>query len=104
MTLKVVDIEELEQTKEYKKAKKFLDEGLMREFVRKADDELKAVIVSKEMQIQQVRKETEANENYKKAVAVLKDFRASAREVTDEAKAISGLSTLILRMRKEDGN
>ena len=96
--------ESLQESKAYKILEKIFGENDALDFYRRDTENLEATIVACETQQSQAKAEMEANEAYKKANAIVKDFRKSLAEVFKPLKAKKESAAEILNYQKDLAN
>lgn len=93
---------ELMDTKEFKRAAKKVGDSEAKRIIEKTDEELKQLIASHSVSIQQVKAEMESNPNYQSASELIKGCKSAMKETADPLKAVVTLATTTLRSRKSN--
>ena len=100
--VKVVQIpDELLDSKEYKKLVKQMGEENCREFFQKSEEDLRALIAECEVQKKEAKNQTKANDSYRQAAGVLKDFNGALRDAMKPLNEKVSAATAIIAVRNE---
>ena len=91
----------LQESKAFKALAKLLGEVEVRDFYRRANEDLEATIVACETQQSQAKAEVDENPAYKKANAVVKDFRKGLAEILKPLKAKQAAAAELLNYRTD---
>jgi hypothetical protein len=91
--------EEIKETKEYKKAKKWLTPELLQELLNKDDQDLKNVISKNTVYIKGELEKLQNHPEYQKVVQTKKLLDSGIREALDPYKAAADFAALILKER-----
>lgn len=99
---KVLQIPELlANSKEYKKLEKQMGEQNVREFFQKSEADLRSTIAECEVQEKEAKNETEANNNFKQARGIIKDFSGALRDALKPLREKKSAAAAIIAHRNE---
>ena len=96
---------ELQESKTFSRVEKEMGLEACRDFYSRDDQNLRNTIAECEVQIEEARADIKENEEYKKAMAVLKDFNGAFRDATKllKLKIKAGVETLNYRNQLKEG-
>lgn len=90
---------DINESKEFRALVKEIGDQGGKDFMARSNDELKALISSGHLELDEIKAKVEANEAYKEAKEVVKDFQNSKRDKIKPVKLRMGAAAAILRIR-----
>ena len=92
---------DLTETKEYKALVTVMGKTEAKEFLKKSDKDLEDMIIANEIHTKEVNNSISSNSEYKKALAIKKDFDDAKRDRLKVTVATTKAAALILYTRKK---
>lgn len=92
--------EDLQDTKEFKKARKVMGDDLIKDFFKKDENSLKEVIAVNSVEVQNLSEKAMANPKWVEFAAALKLLKSALRETVEPSVVAINLATVILSERK----
>ena len=94
-----MNLDELKETKEYKKAKKTMSEELVKEYLKKSDEDLKEVISRNTVYIKSETEKLKNNAEYIKATETKKLLDSGINDALNPYKAAADFAARLLKER-----
>lgn len=95
-----MDLQELKESKEYKKAKSAMSEEAVRELIKKEDHELKEIISKNTVFVKGELEKLKNTPEYIKASETISILNSGIKEAINPYRAAIDLAALILKERK----